>query len=68
MLQAAVAALAEAEGFNCSYDWNYRERNLSRTAKKAARISLTTDTLEMMTCELQVVFSYSLLRYIRPVL
>jgi hypothetical protein len=36
--------------FQDSYDWNYRESRLSRTAKKAARISLTTDTLEMMTC------------------
>lgn len=31
-----------------------RGSTLSRTAKKAARISLTTDTLEMMTCELNV--------------
>jgi hypothetical protein len=49
---ATAAAIAAESEFNCSYDWGYRSKNLSRTAKKAAKISLTTDTLEMMTCEL----------------
>ena len=42
-----------SNSFSTSYDWSYRENHLSRTAKKAARISLTTDTIEMMTCGLE---------------
>eukprot|EP00960_Hanusia_phi_P058312 763849-Hanusia_phi.AAC.4 len=48
-----ISDMVKSNQFNFSYDWNYREKHLSRTAKKAARISLTTDTIEMMTCELQ---------------
>ena len=49
-----VAKMIKANAFSTSYDWSYRENHLSRTAKKAARISLTTDTIEMMTCGLEV--------------
>ena len=48
-----ISDMVKSNQFNFSYDWTYREKHLSRTAKKAARISLTTDTIEMMTCELQ---------------
>lgn len=46
-------SLVKSNAFSTSYDWSYRENHLSRTAKKAARISLTTDTIEMMTCGLE---------------
>ena len=45
--------MIKSNAFSTSYDWSYRENHLSRTAKKAARISLTTDTIEMMTCGLE---------------
>jgi hypothetical protein len=48
-----LSSSIKANAFSTSYDWSYRENHLSRTAKKAARISLTTDTIEMMTCELE---------------
>lgn len=49
----AISSLVKSNAFSTSYDWNYRENHLSRTAKKAARISLTTDTLQLITCELE---------------
>lgn len=48
-----IAKMIKSNAFSTSYDWSYREHHLSRTAKKAARISLTTDTIEMMTCGLE---------------
>ena len=48
-----MTKMINANAFSTSYDWSYRENHLSRTAKKAARISLTTDTIEMMTCGLE---------------
>jgi hypothetical protein len=48
-----ISSLVKANAFSTSYDWSYRENHLSRTAKKAARISLTTDTLDLITCGLE---------------